>query len=52
VRSSVNTSTVLDNEGSTDCRESHPMRFDVIEHCNEHNTGSWSLEVRDDVAAA
>jgi hypothetical protein len=27
------------------------MRFDVIEHFNEYNTGSRSLEVRDDIAA-
>jgi hypothetical protein len=27
------------------------MRFDVIEQCNEYNTGSRSLKVRDDVAA-
>jgi hypothetical protein len=27
------------------------MRFDVIEQCNEYNTGSQSLEVCDDDAA-
>jgi hypothetical protein len=51
VRSSVKTSIVLDSEGSTVCREGHTMRFDVTVRCNEYDTGSQSLEVRDDVAA-
>jgi hypothetical protein len=44
-------STVFDNEGSTGCRGSHAMGFNVC--CHEYETGSQSLEVcNDDVAAA
>ena len=51
MRSSVKTSIVIDNEGSTGCRECHTMRFDVIVQYNEYDTGLQSLEAHHDVAA-
>jgi hypothetical protein len=46
------TSIVLDNEGSTGCREIHVKCTNVIVHLNEYDTGSHNLEVCDgDVAA-
>jgi len=46
------TSIVLANEGSTGRRESHAKSSGVIVHCNEYDTGSRSLEVRDDDVVA
>jgi hypothetical protein len=46
------TSIALDNDGSTSCRESHAKCSDIIVRCNEYDTGSRNLEVRNDDVAA